>query len=251
MELTDLEMQRYKKHLQLQEMGLENQLKLKQAAVLVVGAGGLGSPVLLYLAAAGVGRITIVDGDVVTLSNLQRQVIHTTSRVGALKVESAKVMLHEINPQVEVVAIPENLTVENAESLIRAHQLTVDCTDNMETRLLINASCVRQQRAMVYGAVYEFEGQVAVFDAMRGPCLRCMLPKIPASDALPDPETHGLINTLPGIIGLLQANEVIKLITGIGDPLIGRLLFFDSRIPEMKIHHLSKNPDCIECVTRK
>ncbi len=217
MELTDLEMQRYKKHLQLQEMGLENQLKLKQAAVLVVGAGGLGSPVLLYLAAAGVGRITIVDGDVVTLSNLQRQVIHTTSRVGALKVESAKVMLHEINPQVEVVAIPENLTVENAESLIRAHQLTVDCTDNMETRLLINANCVRQQRAMVYGAVYEFEGQVAVFDA----CVD--LPALHAAQntrlrCAAGPETHGLINTLPGIIGLLQANEVIKLITGIGDP---------------------------------
>lgn len=251
MGLTEMELQRYKKHLQLPEIGLENQLKLKQAAVLVVGAGGLGSPVLLYLAAAGIGRITVMDADVVTLSNLQRQVIHTTSRVGELKVESAKAMLHEINPLVEVIAIPERLSTQNADCLIGKHLLTVDCTDNMEPRLLINASCVKQQRPMVYGSVYEFEGQVAVFDALHGPCLRCMLPELPAADALPDPETHGLINTLPGIIGLLQANEVIKLITGYGDPLIGRLLYFDSRIPELRLHRLNKNPDCVVCGQQK
>ncbi len=238
---------RYKKHLQLLQVGSEGQEKLKAASVLVVGAGGLGSPVLLYLAGAGVGRIRIIDDDRVSLSNLSRQVIHTTTCIDTLKVDSARERLRELNPDIEVEVFPIRLTTENAEVVISGNWPVIDCTDNIETRFLLNETCARLSIPLVYGAVFEFEGQVSVFDASRGPCLRCMIPEMPPDGALADPELHGLLNTVPGVIGILQATEVLKLILGIGEPLIGRLLLFDSLSATFQTIRLNKRPDCPVC----
>ena len=238
---------RYKKHLQLLQVGSEGQERLKAASVLVVGAGGLGSAVLLYLAGAGVGNIRIIDDDRVSLSNLSRQIIHTTTCLDSLKVESARKRLLELNPDIEVEVFPIRLTPENSDEVISGNWLVIDCTDNIETRFLLNESCARMSIPLVYGAVFEFEGQVSVFDASRGPCLRCMIPEMPPDGALADPELHGLLNTVPGVIGLLQATEVLKLILGIGEPLIGRLLLFDSLSASLQTIHLNKRPDCPVC----
>jgi len=238
---------RYKKHLQLLQVGSEGQERLKAASVLVVGAGGLGSPVLLYLAGAGVGNIRIIDDDRVSLSNLSRQIIHTTTCLDSLKVESARKRLLELNPDIEVEVFPIRLTPENSDEVISGNWPVIDCTDNIETRFLLNESCARMSIPLVYGAVFEFEGQVSVFDASRGPCLRCMIPEMPPDGALADPELHGLLNTVPGVIGLLQATEVLKLILGIGEPLIGKLLLFDSLSATLQTIRLNKRPDCPVC----
>lgn len=247
MELSELELQRYKKHLQLNAIGLEGQIKLKNARVLVVGAGGLGSPVLMYLAAAGVGHISIIDNDLVTLSNLQRQVIHTTPGVGQFKVQSAGERLQLMNPEVAVELIPEKLEYANAVHYFGGHHVIVDCTDNLETRLVINETSHRLSIPFVYGAVFEFEGQVAVFNANNGPCLRCMLPEQLSPGSIPDPEAHGLLSTVPGVIGLLQATEVVKLLTGIGEPLIGRLALFDALSASLTQINIPKRADCPVC----
>ncbi len=249
MELNELELQRYKKHLQLEALGLAGQLKLKRAHVLVVGAGGLGSPVLMYLAAAGVGHLTIIDNDLVTLSNLQRQVIHTTPMVGVAKVDSAGERLLQLNPEIDVTLIAKRLEAANAETVFDGHQVVVDCTDNLETRLLINETCTRLSMPFVYGAVFEYEGQVSVFDARRGPCLRCMLPEQLSPEAIPNPETHGLLATVPGVIGLLQATEVIKLLAGIGEPLIGKLALVDVLSVSLTKINIPKRVDCPVCGT--
>ena len=238
---------RYKKHLQLLQVGSEGQERLKAASVLVVGAGGLGSPVLLYLAGAGVGNIRIIDDDRVSLSDLSRQIIHTTTCLDSLKVESARKRLLELNPDIEVEVFPIRLTPENSDEVISGNWLVIDCTDNIETRFLLNESCAKMSIPLVYGAVFEFEGQVSVFDASRGPCLRCMIPEMPPDGALADPELHGLLNTVPGVIGLLQATEVLKLILGIGEPLIGKLLLFDSLSATLQTIRLNKRPDCPVC----
>jgi len=238
---------RYKKHLQLLQVGTEGQEKLKAASILVVGAGGLGSPVLLYLAGAGVGKIRIIDDDRVSLSNLSRQVIHTTTCLDALKVDSARKRLLELNPDIQVEVFPFRLTTENAEEIISGNWPVIDCTDNIETRFLLNDICAKLSIPLVYGAVFEFEGQVSVFDAARGPCLRCMIPEMPPDGALADPELHGLLNTVPGVIGMLQATEVLKLILGIGEPLIGKLLLFDSLSATLQTIRLNKRPDCPVC----
>lgn len=247
MELTNLERERYKKQLQLEAIGEEGQLKLKLASVLVVGAGGLGSPVLMYLAAAGIGNITIVDGDRVALSNLQRQVIHTTSMIDTLKVESARERMQLMNPEVNITIIPTRLDTSNADQIVAGHKVVVDCTDNLETRLVINEICVRLDIPFVYGAVFEYEGQVSVFNASRGPCLRCMLPEKLVPGMIPDPERHGLLGTVPGVIGMLQATEVIKLVLGLGDCLIGKLLLFDALSTSFTKINLKKRQDCPVC----
>ncbi len=244
---SEAEIERYKKHLQLRQVGREGQVKLKQASVLVVGAGGLGSPVLMYLVGAGIGRIGIVDSDRLVLSNLQRQVLHETASLDMKKVDSAHKRLSGLNPEVKFDIHAERLTGDNAEELIKGRQVVVDCTDNLETRFLMNEVCARMGVPLVYGAVFEFEGQVTVFDAQRGPCLRCMISDVPSPGAVPDPETHGLLNTVPGVIGMLQATEVLKLVLEIGEPLIGKLMLYDSLSAGLQQIRLSKRPDCPIC----
>lgn len=247
MVLTDQDIERYKKHLQLKEVGSAGQLKLKQASVLVVGAGGLGSPVLTYLTGAGVGHIGIIDSDRLELSNLPRQVLHETPSLDQLKVQSAHERLSRLNPDVMFDLHAERFSPENARDLVINRQVVVDCTDNLETRLLLNEVCAEQGIPLVYGAVFEFEGQVAVFDAKRGPCLRCMIPENPPPGAVPDPATHGLLNTIPGLIGMMQATEVLKLLLGIGEPLIGKLMLFDALSVKLQQVRLSKRADCPVC----
>lgn len=233
----------------LPEIGVEGQVKLKNSSVLVVGAGGLGSPVLLYLAAAGVGKIGIVDGDTVSLTNLQRQVIHSNSTCGELKVVSARGRLRELNPEIMVVPFPEYLSNENADRIIRNFNVVVDCTDNLETRFLANEMCVRNSIPLVYGAVFRYEGQVSVFHASMGPCFRCMYPIMPDHRSIPDPADNGLLGTIPGVIGLIQANEVIKLLLGIGESLIGSLVLFDGYSTTFKTIHIKKLLNCPVCGT--
>ena len=247
MELTNLERERYQKHLQLAEVGESGQTKLKASSVLVVGAGGLGSPVCMYLAAAGVGYLRIVDADVVSLSNLQRQVVHDTANIGMQKVASAGRRLTAINPLVQLDLRTETFTEESAPRMIEGQQLVVDCTDNLRTRFAINQACVSAGIPMVYGAVFQYEGQVGVFEAGRGPCYRCMYAQIPDEKLVADPSEHGLLTTTPGIIGMLQANEVLKLLLGIGETLIGRLLLFDGLSVTFTSVRIPKNAHCPVC----
>ncbi len=247
-ELSSTELQRYARHLTLPEVGLEGQQKLKAASVLCIGAGGLGSPLLMYLAAAGIGRIGLVDFDEVDLSNLQRQVIHGQSDIGRLKVDSARDRLQEINPHIELIAHTERLHAENAKELAEGYDVIIDGTDNFTTRYLSNDLAVLTGKPNVYGSIYRFEGQVSVFAPhLDGPCYRCLFPNPPDPDQVPSCAEGGVLGALPGIIGCLQANEAIKLILEIGEPAIGRLLHFDAlrfRFREIK---LRKDPACILC----
>ncbi|HZW05008.1 MAG TPA: molybdopterin-synthase adenylyltransferase MoeB, partial [Anaerolineaceae bacterium] len=227
-ELGQAEILRYSRHLLIPDVGLEGQQKLKNAAVLIVGTGGLGSPIALYLAAAGVGRIGLVDYDVVDDSNLQRQVIHATSRVGMLKVESARRQIEDLNPHVQVDTFNEVLTSENARRIAAGYDILVDGTDNFPTRYLLNDLAVLTGRPYVYGSIFRFEGQVSVFDARSGPCYRCLFPEPPPPGLVPGCAEGGVFGVLPGTVGSLQAAEVIKLILGIGEPLTGRLLLYDA-----------------------
>lgn len=247
MELSELEIERYKKHLQLKEIGSAGQVALKQASVLVVGAGGLGSPVLTYLTGAGVGNIGIIDSDRLEPSNLPRQVLHDTFSIDKLKVQSAHERLSRLNPHVLFDLHAERLTLDNARQLVKGRQVVVDCTDNLEVRLLLNEVCADHSIPLVYGAVFEFEGQLSVFDAQRGPCLRCMIPENPPPGSVPDPAAHGLLNTIPGVIGMLQATEALKLLLGIGEPLIGKLMLYDGLTARLQQIRLSKRPDCPVC----
>jgi len=244
--LSELEKIRYARHLILPEIGLEGQQKLKAASVLVVGAGGLGSTICVFLAASGVGRIGVIDADTVDLSNLQRQIIHTTPRVGMLKAESAREQMLAINPEIEVNAIPHRFTPENAARIAEDYQILVDGTDNFSTRLLINELAVQTQRPFVYGAIYRFEGQVSVFDASRGPCYRCLFPGQPPQD-IPNAPPNGIFTPLPGTIATLEASETIKLITGTGTPLIGRLLLYNALEMTFETIVLQKHPNCPVC----
>jgi molybdopterin/thiamine biosynthesis adenylyltransferase len=223
-QLSHEEILRYSRHLLIPEVGLEGQRKLKGASVLVIGTGGLGSPVSLYLAAAGIGHIGLVDFDVVDSSNLQRQVIHGTSGIGTLKVESARRRLLDLNPFVQVDAFNEPFTSENAMRIAENFNILIDCTDNFPTRYLSNDLCVLTGKPNVYGSIYRFDGQVSVFDAKRGPCYRCIFSEPPPPGLLPTCAEGGVLGVLPGTIGTIQANEAIKLILGVGDTLIGKLL---------------------------
>ncbi len=246
-ELSQEELLRYSRHLMIPEVGLEGQRKLKNASVLVVGSGGLGSPVALYLAAAGVGRIGIVDYDVVDSSNLQRQILHATDKVGAPKVESARERLTRLNPFIQVDTYNEVFTSKNAEAVAAPYDILVDGTDNFPTRYLLNDLAVFTGKPFVYGSIFRFEGQVSVFDARSGPCYRCLFPVPPPPNSVPSCGDAGVFGVLPGTIGTIQATEVIKLILGIGEPLTGKLLLYDALAMSTQAVNLRKNPHCIVC----
>jgi molybdopterin/thiamine biosynthesis adenylyltransferase/rhodanese-related sulfurtransferase len=248
--LTKPEVYRYSRHLILPEVGVEGQQKLKAASVLLVGAGGLGSPIALYLAAAGVGHLGIVDFDVVDESNLQRQIIHGTSDVGRPKLESAKARINEINPHVDVTTYETRLTSANALEILRGYDIVIDGTDNFATRYLTNDACVLLGIPNVYGSIYRFEGQVSVFATAEGPCYRCLFREPPPPGLVPSCAEGGVLGVLPGTIGTLQATEAIKLLLGIGQPLIGRLLLYDALTLRFRTLNLRKDPSCPACGTR-
>ncbi len=245
--LSTEEIQRYSRHLILPEVGMEGQKKLKAASVLLIGAGGLGSPLAMYLAAAGVGRIGLVDFDVIELSNLQRQVIHSSKNVGRSKLKSAKDFLHGLNPEVQVEAYEKRFTSENALTIAANYDLIIDGTDNFPTRYLVNDVAVLLHKPNVYGSIFRFEGQASVFWADQGPCYRCLYPEPPPPGLVPSCAEGGVLGVLPGIIGTIQAYEAIKLILGIGEPLFGRLLLFDALGMHFREMKLRKNPDCPIC----
>ncbi len=246
-QLSKDEVLRYSRHLIMPEVGMEGQLKLKKAKVLCIGAGGLGSPLAIYLAAAGVGRLGIVDFDVVDLTNLQRQVIHGTADVGKPKLASAEETIRKINPNVEVVGYETRLTSENAIELFAGFDIVVDGTDNFPTRYLVNDACVLLGKPNVYGSIFRFEGQVSVFYAREGPCYRCLYPEPPPPGLVPSCAEGGVLGVLPGIVGSIQAMEAIKLIIGQGQPLIGRLLVFDALSIKFRELKLRKDPECPVC----
>jgi sulfur-carrier protein adenylyltransferase/sulfurtransferase len=245
--LTHSEIHRYSRHLLIPEVGLEGQSKLKAASVLVIGTGGLGSPVALYLAAAGVGRIGLVDYDVVDFSNLQRQVIHGTSKLGELKVESARERMLDLNPDIQVQVYNEPFTSENAFRIAENYDILIDGTDNFPTRYLVNDVCVLLGKANVYGSIFRFDGQASVFDARRGPCYRCLFPEPPPPGLVPSCAEGGVLGVLPGTIGSLQASEALKLILDIGEPLIGKLLLYNALDMSFDFVKLRKNPSCKVC----
>lgn len=245
--LTPEEVRRYARHLSLPRVGAEGQGRLKSARVLVVGAGGLGSPLALYLTAAGVGTIGLVDFDVVEESNLHRQLLYETSDVGHPKVEAARSRLHGVNPHVRIESFGERLSAANALAIVSRFDVLADGTDNFATRYLVNDACVLTGRPNVHAAVFQFEGQASVFWAEKGPCYRCVHPEPPPAGAVPSCEEAGVLGILPGVMGLLQATEVIKLILGEGETLIGRLLSFDALAMRFHETRLRKDPDCAVC----
>jgi sulfur-carrier protein adenylyltransferase/sulfurtransferase len=246
-DLTHEEIRRYSRHLIMPEVGIEGQRKLKAASVLLIGTGGLGSPLALYLAAAGIGRIGLVDYDVVDESNLQRQVIHGQSTVGALKVESAKQRMLDINPflQVDLYNVP--LTSDNALELFTPYDVIIDGTDNFPTRYLVNDACVKLGKPNVYGSIFRFEGQLSVFYANEGPCYRCMFPTPPPPGLVPSCAEGGVLGILPGTVGTMQATEALKLILGIGEPLIGKMVLYDALEMSFTTLKVRKNPACPVC----
>jgi len=246
-DLSREEMVRYSRHLIMPEVGVAGQKKLKAASVLLVGAGGLGSPLGLYLAAAGVGRIGIVDYDVVDETNLQRQLLHGTKDEGRSKLDSAKDRLADVNPHVEVEGYETHLSSDNALEILEPYDVVIDGTDNFPTRYLVNDACVLLDKPNVYGSIFRFEGQLSVFDARHGPCYRCLFREPPPPGMVPSCAEGGVLGVLPGIIGSLQAMEAIKLILGTGDPMIGRLLMFDAMEMNFREVKLRKNPDCPVC----
>ena len=246
-ELSRDEILRYSRHLLIPEVGLEGQRKLKNSSALIVGTGGLGSPVALYLAAAGIGRIGLVDYDVVDSSNLQRQVIHGTSTVGKLKVDSAKSKLMDLNPEIQVDTYNEPYTSGNALRIARDYDIILDGTDNFPTRYLTNDVAVFLGKPNVYASIYRFDGQVSVFYAKEGPCYRCLFPEPPPPGLVPSCAEGGVLGVLPGTIGTIQATEALKVLLGIGEPLIGRLLLYNALDMTFDFVKLKKNPNCRVC----
>jgi adenylyltransferase/sulfurtransferase len=249
--LSNEEIARYSRHLILPEVGIEGQQKLKAAKVLCVGTGGLGAPLALYLTAAGVGTIGLVDFDVVDESNLQRQIIHSQSTVGKLKVDSAEIMLKGLNKNVNVVKHNTMLTSANALEIFKEYDVIADGTDNFQTRYLVNDACVLTGKPNAYGSIFRFEGQASVFATEEGPCYRCLYPEPPPPGLVPSCAEGGVLGILPGLVGVIQATEVIKLILGIGEPLIGRLLLVDALGMSFRTLKLRKNPDCPACGTHE
>jgi sulfur-carrier protein adenylyltransferase/sulfurtransferase len=241
------EILRYSRHLILPEVGEAGQVRLRQGSVLLLGAGGLGSPMALYLAAAGVGRIGLVDFDRVEASNLQRQVLYKTSDVGRPKLEAARDRLAEANPHIEVTLHQERLTAVNALTILRDYDVIADGTDNFAARYLVSDACVLLGKPNVYGSVFRFEGQASVFDARVGPCYRCLFPEPPPPGTVPSCAEGGILGILPGVIGLIQATEAVKLLLGAGGSLIGRLLLYDAWKMEFRELRLARNPDCPAC----
>ncbi|MBI1277406.1 MAG: molybdopterin-synthase adenylyltransferase MoeB [Anaerolineaceae bacterium] len=246
-DLTNEEIRRYSRHLIMPEVGIEGQKKLKAASILLIGTGGLGSPLALYLAAAGIGRIGLVDYDVVDETNLQRQVIHGESSVGVLKIDSAEKRMKDINPYLQVDKYNVPLTSENAIELFTPYDVIIDGTDNFPTRYLVNDACVKLGKPNVYGSIFRFEGQLSVFYAKEGPCYRCMFPEPPPPGLVPSCAEGGVLGILPGTIGTLQATEAIKLILGIGEPMIGKMLLYDALEMSFTKLKVRKNPNCPVC----
>ena len=238
---------RYARHFTLPEVGEAGQAKLLDAKVLCVGAGGLGSPVAFYLAAAGVGTLGLVDHDTVDMSNLQRQILHTNDRVGMPKVESAQMTLNALNPDVNVVQFKERLSSENVRRIIGDFDIVVNGCDNFPTRYLINDACIMAEKLLVDGSIFQFEGQVTVIDPHDGPCYRCLFPEPPPPGAAPSCAEAGVLGVLPGVVGCMQALEVIKLILDAGRPLVGRMMHFDTLSSEIRVLKLRKDPNCLVC----
>ena len=246
-QFTPEQITRYARHFTLPEVGEKGQAKLLDAKVLCIGAGGLGSPVAFYLAAAGVGTIGIIDHDVVDLSNLQRQILHTNDRIGMPKTESAQKTLNALNPDVKVVPFNERLSSENVMRIIKDFDIVVNGCDNFPTRYLINDACVMAKKPLVDGSIFQFEGQATVFYPGRGPCYRCLFPEPPPPGAAPSCAEAGVLGVLPGLIGCVQALEAMKLILGVGKPLIGRMMYFDTLSSEVRVLKLRRDPNCLVC----
>lgn len=249
--LTPDELQRYHRHLILPDVGEDGQRKLKAARVLLVGAGGLGSPAALYLTAAGVGHLGIVDADAVETSNLQRQVLHGTHDVGRPKTASAQDRLRDLNPHVDVAPYHTRLTSANAMEILRSYDVIVDGSDNFQTRYLVNDACVLLGKPNVYGSVIRFDGQAAVFGTAEGPCYRCLFREPPPPGLIPNCAEGGVLGVLPGLVGVIQATETIKLITGAGEPLVGRLLLIDALRMRFRTIEVVRDPECRACGTRE
>lgn len=250
-ELTNEEVLRYSRHLIIPEVGLEGQRRLKASRVLLVGAGGLGSPLGLYLAAAGVGQLGLVDFDVVDLSNLHRQVIHGTKDLGRSKLDSARDTISDVNPHVQIETYDTRLTSENALDILAGYDLVVDGTDNFPTRYLVNDACVLTGTPNVYGSIFRFEGQVSVFATSDGPCYRCLFREPPPPGLVPSCAEGGVLGVLPGLVGMIQATEALKLLLGIGEPLVGRLLLVDALRAQFRTLKLRRDPECPACGTRE
>jgi len=248
-ELTNDEIKRYSRHLIMPEVGVDGQRKLKAGSVLCIGAGGLGSPAAMYLAAAGVGRLGLVDFDVVDFSNLQRQILHGTPDVGRSKLASARDRLHSLNPEIQIDTYETALSSQNALKLFEPYDVIVDGTDNFPTRYLVNDACVLLGKPNAYGSIFRFEGQASVFATKDGPCYRCLYPEPPPPGLVPSCAEGGVLGVLPGIIGVIQATETLKLILGVGEPLIGRFLIFDALRMKFRELKLRKDPDCPVCGT--
>jgi len=246
-QFTPEQLTRYSRHFMLPEVGEAGQAKLLDAKVLLLGAGGLGSPTALYLAAAGVGTLGIVDHDVVDLSNLQRQILHTNERIGVPKVESARIAIESLNPDVRVVAHQERLSSDNVMEIFKQYDIIVDGCDNFPTRYLVNDACVMLGKPNVHGSIFQFEGMASVFAPGRGPCYRCLFPEPPPPGAAPSCAEAGVLGVLPGLIGCVQALETIKLILGAGRPLIGRMVHFDTLSMEVRVNRLRRDPSCPMC----
>ncbi len=246
-QFTPEQITRYARHFTLPEVGEAGQSKLLDAKVLCVGAGGLGSPVALYLAAAGVGTIGIADHDTVDMSNLQRQILHTNDRVGMPKVESAQLTLNALNPDVNIVQFKERLSSENVMRIIDDFDIVVNGCDNFPTRYLINDACIMAKKTLVDGSIFQFEGQVTVVDPTEGPCYRCLFPEPPPPGMAPSCAEAGVLGVLPGLVGCVQALEVIKIILGAGNPLVGRMMHFDTLSSEIRVLKLRKDPNCLVC----
>lgn len=238
---------RYSRHLVLPEVGVAGQERLKRGSVACVGAGGLGAPVALYLAAAGVGRIGLIDSDAVDISNLQRQVLYRTADVGRPKLDAARAALLGLNPEIQIVTHEARLSAENALELLGGYDVVVDGSDNFATRYLVNDACVKLGKPDVWASIYRWEGQVSVFDAARGPCYRCLFPRMPEAGTVPSCEEGGVFGVLPGVMGTLQGAEVIKLLLGVGEPLVGRLLVYDALGGRFDELLLGKDPSCAVC----
>src|SRR5438105_2878356 len=245
--LTADQAQRYSRHLLIPEVGESGQQQLLRSKVLLIGAGGLGSPAALYLAAAGVGTLGIVDSDVVDATNLQRQILHTTERIGEPKTDSARQTLEALNPDVKIVGYQERLTRENVDRILSEYDVVVDGADNFPTRYLLNDASVKHDKPVVHGSIYRFEGQVTVFKPHEGPCYRCLFPEPPPPELAPSCAEGGVLGVLPGIVGSLQTNEAIKLAAEIGDPLVGRLLLFDALATEFNEVKIERRADCPVC----
>ena len=246
-EFTDEQIERYSRHIILPEVGGSGQQKMLEARVLLLGAGGLGSPAAYYLAAAGIGNLGIVDFDQVDLSNLQRQIIHSTERIGMLKTESAKKTIQALNPDVNVTLYNEKMDSSNIMSLIKEYDYVVDGSDNFPTRYLVNDACVMKNKTLIHGSIYRFEGQVTVFKPGDGPCYRCLYPEPPPPGMVPNCQEGGVLGVLAGVIGNLQVVEVLKLILGIGKPLVGKLLIYDALNTEFRSLRLRRDPNCPIC----